>query len=114
MFDICQADYSIYTKLRIFPYSEGKYNIQANNRLTKIRNLMFLFFRFLCFNVPDNRCHKRKWRVLFFTCIKLVMHVLVCAHAIAYRNNIYTDTRIYYFKFHINILYSRVLTRPES
>ena len=37
--DICQTDYSIHSKLRIFPYSEGKYNIQANKRLTKVKEI---------------------------------------------------------------------------
>ena len=44
---------------------------------------MFLFFDFLCSNVPDNRCHKQKWRVLFFTRIKLVARMLACARVIA-------------------------------
>ena len=43
---------------------------------------MFLFFHFLHFNVPGNKCPKQKWCVLFFTCIRLVVHVLVCAHVI--------------------------------
>ena len=33
--------------------------------------------------VSDNKCHKQKWRVLFFTCIKLVACVLACVSAIA-------------------------------
>ena len=33
--------------------------------------------------VLDNKCHKQKWRVLFFTCIKLVARVLACVSAIA-------------------------------
>ena len=37
--DICQTDDSIHSKLRISPYCEGKYNIQANERLTKIREI---------------------------------------------------------------------------
>ena len=41
------------------------------------------FFHFLHSNVPDKKCHKQKWRVLFFTRIKLVASVLVCARAIA-------------------------------
>ena len=43
---------------------------------------MLLFFHFLCVNVPENKCHKQKWHVQFFTCIKLVAHVLAFAHAI--------------------------------
>ena len=38
------------------------------------------FFHFLRSNV---QCHKQKWRVLFFTRIKLVACVLACARAIA-------------------------------
>ena len=41
------------------------------------------FFHFLCSNVPDKKCHKQKRRVLFFTRIKLVAHVLACTRAIA-------------------------------
>ena len=37
--DICQTEYSIHSKLRILPYSEGKYNIEANVRLTKIKQI---------------------------------------------------------------------------
>ena len=37
------------------------------------------FFHFLLFNSPNNKCHKLKWRVLFFTRIKLVARVLACA-----------------------------------
>ena len=37
------------------------------------------FFYFLHSNVLDNKCHKQKWHVLFFTCIKLVASVLICA-----------------------------------
>ena len=39
------------------------------------------FFHFLHSNVSDNKCHKQKWCMLFFTCIKLAIHVLVCARA---------------------------------
>ena len=39
------------------------------------------FFHFLHSNVSDNKCHKQKWCMLFFTCIKLAIHVLVCACA---------------------------------
>ena len=44
---------------------------------------MFLLFRFLHSNAPDNKCHKQKLRILFFTRIKLVTRVLACACAIA-------------------------------
>ena len=46
-------------------------------------NLMFLLFHFLHSNDPDNKCHKQKWRVLFFPRIRLVTRVLACARAIA-------------------------------
>ena len=57
--DICQTDYNIHAKERIFPYSNnihGKiYNIQANERLTRVKEkqsttklrvfvLSFIFF----------------------------------------------------------------------
>ena len=45
---------------------------------------MLLFFHFLCFNIPDNNCHKQKWHVFFLTCIRLVVRVLTCAHAITH------------------------------
>ena len=38
------------------------------------------FYYFLSSNVPANKCHKQKWCMLFFTRIKLVASVLVCAH----------------------------------
>ena len=89
--DICHTDYIIHFKLRIFPYSETIHGsttfklMKCSQRLKKndqLLNLMFLFFHFLCSNVPDKKCHKQKWCVLFFTRIKLVMQVLECARAI--------------------------------
>ena len=44
---------------------------------------MFLFCHFLHSNVPENKCCKQKWPVLFFICIRLVVVVLACACAIA-------------------------------
>ena len=44
---------------------------------------MFLFFHCFHSNVPENKCHKQKLRVLIFTRIKLVARLLVCARAIA-------------------------------
>ena len=35
-------------------------------------NLMFLFFYSFYSNVPDDKCHKQKWCVLFFINIKTV------------------------------------------
>ena len=40
------------------------------------------FINFLRFSVPQ-RCHKQMLHVLFFTHIKLVVHVLACAHETA-------------------------------
>ena len=40
LFDICQTDYSIYSKLSIFPLFRShtwKYNIQVNKMLTKVK-----------------------------------------------------------------------------
>ena len=90
--DICQTDYSIHSKLNNFPYSEVTHGStafkltkgwQRFNKNDRLLNLMFFFFHFLRFNVPDNKCHKQKWRMLFFTRIKLVAQVLACARVIA-------------------------------
>ena len=42
----------------------------------------WFFFHFLYSNVPDTKCHKQKWCVLFFTCINIVMRVLSCVRSI--------------------------------
>ena len=70
-------------------YSDSyrNYNIQANGSSTKIKEkwstwCFWSFYHFFCSNVPANKCHKQKWCMLFFTCIKLVVSVLVCVHAI--------------------------------
>ena len=76
----------IYAKLIIVSW---KYNIHANERLTKVKkkndqllSLMFLFFlSFFLSNVPDNKCQKHKWHVPFFTRMKLLESVLACARA---------------------------------
>ena len=67
-----------------------QYKIQANERLTKVKeksstikfDVFVRSFILLCSNVPENKCHKHKWHLLFFTRIKLVARVLVCAGAI--------------------------------
>ena len=41
----------------------------------QLLNLVFLFFYLLRSNVIDNKYHKQKWRVLFFTRIKIVARV---------------------------------------
>ena len=92
--DICRTNYNIYSKLGIFSLlwsHTWKYNIQADKRLTKVKekwstirfDIFLSFFHFLHSYVPDNKCHKQKWHVIFFTCIKLVASVLACARAIA-------------------------------
>ena len=43
--------------------------------------LLLCFIFFIPSNVPDNKCHRQTWIMLFFTCIKLVVHVLACAIA---------------------------------
>ena len=82
--------------LEFFPssgviYSTWKYNIQVNESITKIKEkwsiIQFDAFDLSCIffysNVPDNKCHRQKWCVLFFTCFKLVVRMLACVHAIA-------------------------------
>ena len=109
--DICQTYYSIHSKQRIFPYSKvihgsttfkltkGQQGLKKNNQ---ILNLVFCSsFYFLRSNVPDKKFHKQKWYLLFFTCIKVVAHVLVSTVAIAYikwrrRNNMRYLTYLQY------------------
>ena len=58
--------------------------IKGQRKMTNYYLWFFcFFFHFLCFNVPDNKCHKQKWCLLFFTRIKLVACVLACVRAIA-------------------------------
>ena len=58
------------------------YNIQANKKLTKVKESFHSFFHSLCYIVLDNKCHKHKWHALVFTHIKLVVCVLLCMHVI--------------------------------
>ena len=62
----------------------------------QLLNLVFLFFHLLRSNVIDNKCHKQKWRVLFFTRIKIVARVSACVRASNEEDwdiaNIYKDT----------------------
>ena len=74
---------NIHSKLEFSPYSEDIYE-SATFQLTKLNNLMFLFFHFLHSNVPDKKCHQENWYVLYLTCTKLVVNVLTCAQAIAH------------------------------
>ena len=96
MFHICQTDYCIHSKLRISPLfwsHTWKYNIQTNKRLAKVKEKWSttqsdVFGLPLAFFIPMSKavskCCKQKWCMLFFTCIKLVVCVLVCAHAITH------------------------------
>ena len=93
--DIYQTVYSIHSKLKIFPYSKvihgstifkltkGQQKLKNKLNFIILLNVMFLFFHLLLSNIPDNNCHKQKWRVLFLTRIKLVARVLACAFAIS-------------------------------
>ena len=77
--DTCQIDYSIHSKLRIFHYSEV-INRSTHSRKKKskdFRKMITIKFdvfvlSFLFSNDPDNKYHKHKWCMLYFTCIKLV------------------------------------------
>ena len=66
-----------------FKLTKGKQRLKK-----KLFHLMFFlsFFHFLNWNVPDNKCYKQKWSMLFFTQIKLMAHVLACACALAHIN----------------------------
>ena len=86
--DICQTDYDIPSKLEFSPYFEmihgcATFKLMKYWQRWKENDQLFNFFNFLHSNVPDNKRHKRKWRVLFFIRIKLVARVLACARAIA-------------------------------
>ena len=104
LFDMCQTDYSIHSKLKIFPLFRS-HTWSTTFKLTKGSIWCFRsFFLFLHCNVPDNKCCKQKWGVLFFTCIKLVTHVLACACAI---------TRIKWKRLFYR-LFSRFCLTPSS
>ena len=80
------------SKLKIFPYSEvihgnTKFKLTKDFQRLKqndiILNLMFLFsLSFSLFQCLSNKSYKQKWEMLFFTCTKLLAHVLACVHAI--------------------------------
>ena len=78
--------------LEFSPYSEVIHEsttlevTKGYQRLKKSDNYSFWcfwsFLHFLLCNASDSKCYKQKWDVLFFTHIKLVVHVLVCvSHA---------------------------------
>ena len=80
-YDICKTHCGIHTKLNIFSYSEVKHgNITFKLKKGQLLNLIIFFFFFLLQAVS---AIKRKWRVLFFTRLKLVACVLACGHVIA-------------------------------
>ena len=82
--------YCIHSKLRIFPLLRShrwKYNIQANKRLTNVKEkwwlfhlMFFIFLSFPSLQCPI-KCYKQKWGVLFFTLIKLVARVRMQSQA---------------------------------
>ena len=86
--DICETDYNIHAKLRIFPLFRShtwKYNIHANKRLTKVKEKWYLFglMFFIFISFSSLQCQtiscKLNWGVLIFTRIKLVARVLAIA-----------------------------------
>ena len=90
--EICQTDYSIPSKLEFSHYAEViqggttfklTKGLQRLNKNYRLFHFLFLLFRFLHSNVPDNTYHRQKWHVLFFTCIELVARVLARVCAIA-------------------------------
>ena len=67
------------------------FSIHTNRRLTKVKTMITYsiwcfcsFFHFLHSNIPGIKWHQQKWCVLFFTRIRLVVHVLACVHAITH------------------------------
>ena len=91
--------FNVFTRnLEFSPHSEVKHGTAIfkptkgqRKRLKKNYSIMTNYsiwyfwssFHFLHSNVPGNKCHKKKWCVLFFTHIKLVASVLAWARAIA-------------------------------
>ena len=72
-------------------HSTWKYNIQAKESITKIKEkpsiIQFIqfdafvfYFAFFHFSVPNNKCHRQKWHVLLFTHIKLAVCLPDIAH----------------------------------
>ena len=64
----------------------------------------------LCSNDPDNKYHKHVWRVLFFTCIKLLVRVLARAIARIKWRSLFclilsSDCTYIYISGHIRDLY---------
>ena len=77
-------------KFTVFWSHTWNYNIQANERLTKVKEkwstIKFdVFIRSFVFFIPVTQTVSaiNKWCMLFFTCIRLVAHVLARELAIA-------------------------------
>ena len=90
--DICQLIIVLPPSLEFSPLfwsHTRKYSIKVNQRLAEVKekwpNNQFDVFvlSFSSFQGPNSKYHKQKWRVLFFTRIRLVSCVLACAHEIA-------------------------------
>ena len=71
-------------------YSEvihGSATFKLTKGLRKVINYsIWCFWSFFCFlhsNIPDNKCYKQKWHVLFFKHIKLLASVLACVRVVA-------------------------------
>ena len=80
--DTCHTNYTIHSKLRISPLSWShtwKSNLQANERLKKWYSKIIIysiwyfcfFFHFLHSNVPDKKCHEKKWHVCWHVHMRL-------------------------------------------
>ena len=83
--DICQT--YIRSKLRTFPYSEvthGSTTFELKKRQWTIEFDVFVLCFIFFIPLSQTMCDKQKWYMLFFTCIKIVVHVLACAHPIAH------------------------------
>ena len=83
--DIYQADYSTTPKkFTVFWSHTWNYNIQANERLTKVKEKwLTIDLSFISFiPVTQTVSGINKWCMLFFLCIRLVAHVLAHERAI--------------------------------
>ena len=64
--------------------SEWKYNNDQRKMINYSVWCFWSLFHFFHFTVPDNKCHRQKWCMLFITCIKQVVCVLAYAYVIAH------------------------------
>ena len=75
---MCQTDYSIHSKLRILPYTEGKYNIQANEKFTKVKEIWcFCFFIFFV-SMSQTTCVINRSGARYFLHVSNQWHVCRC------------------------------------